>query len=77
MQPASSKLDTRGIVIAGMTCDHCLRRVEKALRDGLGVVKVRVDRAAGKATVAFDPVLTNIAELKKLIVKSGYQVPTG
>jgi copper chaperone len=38
---------THTLTISGMTCDHCVRRVTKALArvDGLGVVDVQVGRA--------------------------------
>jgi copper chaperone/Cu+-exporting ATPase len=38
---------THTLTISGMTCDHCVRRVTKALSrvDGLGVRDVEVGRA--------------------------------
>ena len=38
---------THTLIITGMTCDHCVRRVTKALArvDGLGVRSVEVGRA--------------------------------
>ncbi len=38
---------THTLTISGMTCDHCVRRVTKALSrvDGLGVRDVQVGRA--------------------------------
>jgi copper chaperone CopZ len=66
-------LETREIGIAGMTCDHCARRVENALRGVPGVKTARADRSAAKATVTFDAAATDLAALNAAILKSGYQ----
>jgi len=65
--------ETRDIGIAGMTCDNCARRVEKALRGQPGVKEVRVDRAAARATVTFDTAQVDIPALHDAVLKSGYQ----
>jgi copper chaperone CopZ len=66
-------LETREIKIAGMGCDNCVRKLEKALRAKDGVKEVRVDGAAGLAKVTFDRTRTNIPELHEVIAKSGYR----
>jgi copper chaperone CopZ len=64
-------LETREITIAGMGCDNCARKLDRALRAKDGVKEVRVDSVAGRATVTFDPSKTNIPELQEVVVKSG------
>ncbi len=66
-------LETRDIGIAGMTCDNCVRKVEKTLRSRDGVKEVRVDRVAGIATVTFDTKRTDIPALHDALLQSGYQ----
>jgi copper chaperone CopZ len=66
-------LETREIKIAGMGCDNCVRKLEKALRAKDGVKEVRVDGIAGRAKVTFDRTRTNIPELHEVIAKSGYR----
>ncbi len=66
-------LETREIKIAGMGCDNCVRKLERALRAKDGVKEVHVDGIAGRATVTFDPTKTNIPDLEQVIVKSGYR----
>ena len=66
-------LETREIQIAGMGCDNCVRKLERALRGKEGVKEVRVDGIAGRATVTFDGVRTNMSELQEVITKSGYR----
>jgi copper chaperone CopZ len=66
-------LETREITIAGMGCDNCVRKLERALRARDGVKEVRVDGIAGRATVTFDRSRTSVPELQEVIVKSGYR----
>ena len=66
-------LETRDITIAGMGCDNCVRKLERALGAKEGVKAVRVDGIAGKATVTFDRTRTTLPELQEVISKSGYR----
>jgi copper chaperone CopZ len=74
-QPIQSTeaLETREIKVAGMGCDKCVRKLEKALRSKDGVKEVRVDGIAGRAIVTFDRAQTNLIELQEVITKSGYR----
>jgi P-type Cu+ transporter len=65
--------ETREIKVAGMGCDNCVRKLEKALRGKDGVKEVRVDGIAGRAIVTFDRARTNVVELQEVITKSGYR----
>ena len=65
--------ETREIGIDGMTCDHCVKRVDKALRSQPGVKEVKVDRAAARATVTFDTREMDIPRLHDALLKSGYK----
>lgn len=67
------QLETRDIGIAGMTCDNCVRRVEKALSGKEGVKSVKVDRAKARATVTFDRAKTDIPALHEALLASGYK----
>ncbi len=57
--------------ITGMTCDHCVRAVTKALQGVAGVDNVSVDLGAGRARVdgPADP-----ASLVRAVEKQGYEV---
>jgi copper chaperone CopZ len=72
MQGAEA-LETREIKIAGMGCDNCVRKLERALRAKDGVKEVRVDGIAGRATVTYDRTRTNVSALQEVIAKSGYR----
>ena len=69
----TSVLETHDLGISGMTCDHCVRRVEKALRAVNGVTDVHVDLKTAVATVTFDTTKTYIPEMHDALLKSGYK----
>jgi copper chaperone CopZ len=66
-------VETKTFGIDGMTCDNCVRRVEKALRGVAGVKSVAVDRQAATATVTYDNSQTDIPELHDAVLKQGYK----
>jgi len=60
--------------IKGMTCGHCKMHVEEALTSLAGVASATVDLKKGKATVAYDETKVSLAELKKAVTDTGYEV---
>ncbi len=71
--PAPELLETRELAIAGMGCDNCVRKLERALRAKDGVTQVHVDGISGRATITFDRTRTNVPELQEVVAKSGYR----
>ncbi len=65
--------ETITLGIAGMTCENCVRRVEKALRALAGVSEVSVDRAAAVAKVTFDRSKVDVPAMHDALLKSGYK----
>ena len=70
---SEATLETREIKVAGMGCDNCVKKLERALRARDGVKEVQVDGIAGRATITFDRTRTNVPELEDVIAKSGYR----
>jgi copper chaperone CopZ len=68
--------ETKHILIDGMTCDECVRTIERALRKVDGVEQVQVDRSKARATVTYDTRKTNIPALHDTLLKSGYHPVT-
>ncbi|HMK43207.1 MAG TPA: cation transporter [Dissulfurispiraceae bacterium] len=62
---------TATIMISGMSCQHCVSRVKKAI-DALGVTSS--DVTIGTASVSYDDTKIAIAAIKKSIEDAGYQV---
>jgi uncharacterized membrane protein YraQ (UPF0718 family)/copper chaperone CopZ len=58
--------------ISGMTCDHCVQRVHRALAQGVGVRSVEVDLKGGKALVEGENL--NTQALSRSVEKAGYMV---
>ncbi|MDB6032797.1 MAG: Heavy metal transport/detoxification protein [Verrucomicrobiales bacterium] len=70
---ADAVYETRRIGILGMTCDNCVRTIEKAFRGHKGVREVKVDRPGAFAEVTFDTRETNIPELHDTLLGAGYK----
>jgi len=61
------------IKISGMSCEHCVMRVTKALSSLPGVKEVKVDLQSGTAT--FDkPEKVTLEEVARGIEEAGYRV---
>jgi len=58
--------------VLGMSCASCQHYVEEALRATAGVESARVDLMAHRASVVFDPALTQPAQLVEAIRAVGY-----
>ncbi|MDR1505684.1 MAG: copper ion binding protein [Treponema sp.] len=60
------------IKIDGMSCDHCVAHVTKALKETAGVSSVKVSLKEKNALVVHDDSV-NIESLKAAITEAGYQ----
>ncbi len=61
--------------VDGMTCNGCVRTIEKKLSATPGVVGAKVSLEGGSASVEYDPGRVQPAELVAAIEKLGYTVP--
>lgn len=66
------KAPTVTLSISGMTCNHCVQSVHRALSEGAGVHSVRVDLKGGKAIVAGKSL--DIPALRRSVKELGYTV---
>jgi len=62
------------IKIQGMTCNHCVMRVAKALKTVPGVSDAQVDLQKGEAVVTYDDAKVSADKLSFAIVEAGYKV---
>jgi copper chaperone len=60
--------------IQGMTCNHCVMRVAKALKALPGVKDAKVDLQKGEAVVAYDEAAITPEKLSAAVVDAGYKV---
>ena len=56
--------------ITGMSCDHCVARVRKAIDSTAGVRGS--DVAVGRAKVTFDPAEVSAEEIAAAVTRVGY-----
>jgi len=59
--------------INGMTCEHCVKTVTKALEELDGVKKAKVKLKKGLAKVAYDSDKIGVDGLIAAVVKAGYE----
>ena len=67
-------MDDVRIKVAGMTCQHCQKRVHDAIASLNGVTMVNVELEAGEATVSYDSSRTDLEHVKQAVRDAGYQV---
>lgn len=60
------------LTIEGMTCGHCVRGVDQALRRLAGVEVEKVE--IGSAIVAYDPAAVKPEQMEEAISEEGYEV---
>ncbi len=69
-------METVTLPVQGMTCANCASTVERALRRTEGVEEARVNYAADRAEVDFDPARVDPSALAERVREAGYDVPT-
>lgn len=60
--------------IQGMTCNHCVMRVAKALKALPGVQDAQVDLQKGEAVATYDDTSISPEKLSFAVVDAGYKV---
>jgi len=60
--------------IEGMSCQHCVKAVQTAVKKLPGVKSVEVSLEKKKAAVTFDPALVGLPAIKAAIEEEGYKV---
>lgn len=63
---------TEHLSITGMSCEHCVKAVDKAIKDLSGVITAKV--SVGKAEVHYDPALTSRDKMVEAVEEAGYSV---
>ncbi len=73
--PTNAALRRTELAITGMTCGHCVRHVDAALRGLPGVVSVEVrlgEGGRGSASVTHDASVSPLAALAAAVESEGY-----
>ncbi len=61
------------VVVGGMTCAACVRRVEKTLLEVPGVLTASVNLATSRATIEYDPILFQVSAIQRVVEDAGYE----
>jgi len=61
------------VMVGGMTCAACVRRVERALQEIPGVEDALVNLASSKAAVIHESGRVGASELKRVVEEAGYE----
>ena len=61
------------VIVAGMTCEHCVRAVKAEVSKVAGVNDVGVDLASGRVTIQSSGELDRAA-VTEAVQKAGYEV---
>lgn len=67
-------MTTTSIDVKGMSCNHCVNAIEKAVGNIDGVSYVEVDLSENQVTVSYDDLRVSIDKLKEAIEDQGYDV---
>jgi Cu+-exporting ATPase len=71
----TASLRTADLIVQGMTCAACVRRVERAVRMVPGVHDASVNLVTHQARVSYDPSGASTEQIAAAIEKAGYEVP--
>jgi Cu+-exporting ATPase len=63
--------------VTGMTCANCVLSVERNLKKEKGVDSAMVNLSSERASVSYDPQLTNLDQLVQRIQRAGYGIASG
>jgi copper chaperone len=60
--------------VQGMTCNHCVMRVAKALKAVPGVSDAQVDLSKAEAVITYDDAKVALDKLSLAVEEAGYKV---
>jgi copper chaperone CopZ len=68
-----SKTKEAKLRVAGMSCGHCEKAVEKGLAGVAGIAKVRADHEAGAVTLRYKGDPPDLAAVRAKVTELGYE----
>ena len=67
-------METVTLNVSGMMCGGCSSTIKEKLEASAGVSSANADHAGNKVEIEFDPAITNLDRLKKVITEASYTV---
>lgn len=65
---------TETMNVAGMQCGGCPTKISLALNEATGVTDVQISLASGEMSVRYDEKRASPAQLKAVVIKTGFGV---
>ena len=59
--------------VEGMSCMHCVGRVESGLKETAGILEAKVNLEEKRADITFDPEAISVDAIKAKITEIGYK----
>ncbi|PLS34667.1 copper chaperone [Carnobacterium maltaromaticum] len=66
-------METIKFKVTGMSCEHCVKRVEESVLTINGVEKVKVHLKKGIAKVKYNQQLATPAKISDAVIAAGYE----
>ena len=67
-------MENQVIKVMGMSCDHCVQTITKAVEGINGIASVQVDLEKKQVTVGFEKNQTDLKTISAKIVEAGFEV---
>ena len=67
-------MENQVIKVMGMSCDHCVQTITKAVEGINGIASVQVDLEKKQVTVGFEENQTDLKTISVKIVEAGFEV---
>jgi len=67
-------MENRVIKVMGMSCDHCVQTITKAVEGINGIARVQVDLEKKQVTVGFEENQTDLKTISAKIIEAGFEV---
>ena len=67
-------MEQKTLKVEGMSCEHCVKAVTRAVSDLPGTARVKADLKAGTVSFEFDPGKTGLKEIEAAIEDAGYTI---
>lgn len=67
-------MENQVIKVMGMSCDHCIQTITKAVEGINGIAMVQVDLEKKQVTVGFEENQTDLKTISAKIIEAGFEV---
>ncbi len=70
-------MENQVLKVMGLSCDHCVQTITKAVEGINGIARVQVDLEKKQVTVGYEENQTDLKTISAKIVEAGFEVEEG